>query len=54
MIGGRISKEEPIIGGLVNIKTILALNAEGKIEDIPKNRGRKNGIKEILNQTFDK
>ncbi|HEM6397670.1 TPA: DegV family protein, partial [Streptococcus suis] len=39
--GGRLSKAAAVIGGLVNIKPLLALNAEGKLEAIAKIRGRK-------------
>ncbi|HFR3474491.1 TPA: DegV family protein [Streptococcus suis] len=51
--GGRLSKSAALIGGLVNIKPLLALNAEGKLEAIAKIRGRKKGIKEMLNLTLD-
>ncbi|MCQ8262137.1 DegV family protein [Streptococcus suis] len=50
--GGRLSKAAALIGGLVNIKPLLALNAEGKLEAIAKIRGRKKGIKEMLNLTL--
>ncbi|WP_153056579.1 DegV family protein, partial [Streptococcus suis] len=36
--GGRLSKAAALIGGLVNIKPLLALNAEGKLEAIAKIR----------------
>ncbi|HFI0746087.1 TPA: DegV family protein [Streptococcus suis] len=51
--GGRLSKAAALIGGLVNIKPLLALNAEGKLDAIAKIRGRKKGIKEMLNLTLD-
>lgn len=51
--GGRLSKAAALIGGLVNIKPLLALNAKGKLEAIAKIRGRKKGIKEMLNLTLD-
>ncbi|HEL1581162.1 TPA: DegV family protein [Streptococcus suis] len=51
--GGRLSKAAALIGGLVNIKPLLALNAEGKLEAIAKIRGRKKGIKEMVNLTLD-
>lgn len=51
--GGRLSKAAALIGGLVNIKPLLALNAEGELEAIAKIRGRKKGIKEMLNLTLD-
>lgn len=51
--GGRLSKAAALIGGLVNIKPLLALNAEGKLEAVAKIRGRKKGIREMLNLTLD-
>ncbi|HFR3424999.1 TPA: DegV family protein [Streptococcus suis] len=51
--GGRLSKAAALIGGLVNIKPLLALNTEGKLEAVAKIRGRKKGIKEMLNLTLD-
>ncbi len=43
--GGRLSKAATLIGGLVNIKPLLALNAEGKLEAIAKIRGRKKELR---------
>jgi DegV family protein with EDD domain len=51
--GGRLSKAAGLIGGLVNIKPLISLNADGKLESIAKIRGRKKGIKEMLNLTLD-
>lgn len=51
--GGRLSKAAALIGGLVNIKPLLSLNAEGKLEPVAKIRGRKKGIKEMLSLTLD-
>lgn len=51
--GGRLSKAAGLIGGLVNIKPLLSLNAEGKLEPIAKMRGRKKGIREMMNLTLD-
>ncbi|HEM6190520.1 TPA: DegV family protein [Streptococcus suis] len=51
--GGRLSKAAALIGGLVNIKPLIAINAEGKLEPVAKIRGRKKGIKEMLNLTLD-
>lgn len=50
--GGRLSKAAALIGGLVNIKPLLSLNADGKLEAIAKIRGRKKGIKEMLHLTL--
>ena len=37
--GGRISKTSAAVGGLLNIKPILTLNGEGKLETVGKARG---------------
>lgn len=50
--GGRLSKAAALIGGLVNIKPLLAINAEGKLEAIAKIRGKKKGLKEMVNLTL--
>ncbi|HEM6288809.1 TPA: DegV family protein [Streptococcus suis] len=52
--GGRLSKAAALIGGLVNIKPLIAINAEGKLEPVAKIRGRKKGIKEMMALTLDK
>ena len=39
--GGRISKTSAAVGGLLNIKPILTLNGEGKLETVGKARGVK-------------
>ena len=39
--GGRISKTSAALGGLMNIKPILTLNKEGKLETVGKARGIK-------------
>ncbi len=51
--GGRLSKAAALIGGLVNIKPLLSLNSEGKLEPIAKLRGRKKGVREMLDRTFE-
>ncbi|HFI0304993.1 DegV family protein [Streptococcus suis] len=50
--GGRLSKAAALIGGLVNIKPLLSLNAEGKLEAVAKLRGRKKGVREMLDRTL--
>ncbi len=52
--GGRLSKGAALIGGLVNIKPMIAINAEGKLEPVAKVRGRKKGIKEMMTLTLDR
>lgn len=39
--GGRISKTSAAVGGLLNIKPLLTLNGEGKLETVGKARGIK-------------
>ncbi len=39
--GGRISKTSAAVGGLLNIKPLLTLNGEGKLETVGKARGVK-------------
>lgn len=51
--GGRLSKAAAMIGGLVNIKPILAIDTEGKLVPIAKMRGKKKGIKEMLRLTLE-
>ncbi|HFH9836813.1 TPA: DegV family protein [Streptococcus suis] len=50
--GGRLSKAAALIGGLVNIKPLISINADGKLEPIGKVRGRKKGIKEMMSLTL--
>lgn len=46
--GGRLSKAAAMIGGLVNIKPILSLNAEGSLVPTAKVRGKKKALKEMI------
>lgn len=39
--GGRISKTSAVVGSLLNIKPVLTLNGEGKLETVGKARGLK-------------
>ncbi|MTB65063.1 DegV family EDD domain-containing protein [Streptococcus sp. zg-86] len=50
--GGRLSKAAALIGGLVNIKPLLSIDAEGSLVPIAKLRGKKKGIKEMLSLTL--
>lgn len=54
--GGRISVATAIVGTALNIKPILTINGEGKLDTIAKKRGDKLAIKYILDcfaETFD-
>ena len=46
--GGRLSSTSAFFGGLLNIKPILRVNAEGKIEAVRKVTGRKKSILELI------
>lgn len=54
--GGRISAATAIVGTALNIKPILTINGEGKLDTIAKKRGDKLAIKYILDcftENFD-
>lgn len=48
--GGRISKTQAVIGGLLNIKPILDVSADGALRSIGKARGTKNLIKSLTDE----
>lgn len=50
--GGRISASTAAIGSMLNIKPILTINAEGKLETIAKKRGNKNAVNDLLERFF--
>lgn len=45
--GGRISATTAVVGTMLNIKPIIRLNDEGKLENVGKVRGRKAAIKTL-------
>ncbi len=47
--GGRISKTTAVVGSLINIKPILKVTAEGKLEAAGNVRGRKKSIAALVN-----
>ena len=49
--GGRISKTTAAIGGLMNIKPIITVDAEGKLQNVGKVRGRSKSIKKVVDET---
>ena len=54
--GGRVSAATAVIGTALNIKPILRINDEGKLETIDKKRGSKLAIKSLVERfenTFD-
>lgn len=46
--GGRVSAATAVVGTALNIKPILCINAEGKLDTIDKKRGTKLAIKALL------
>lgn len=48
--GGRISRAKATVGELLNIKPILRLDDEGKIDTLDKVRGRKKSIKYLIDK----
>lgn len=46
--GGRLSRTSAIAGGLLDIKPILHVNDEGKLEAIGKIRGRQKSLKKLI------
>lgn len=48
--GGRISAATAVVGTALNIKPILIVNAEGKLDTVSKKRGEKIANKELITQ----
>ncbi len=48
--GGRLSGSAALFGTMLNIKPILRLNEEGKIEPVSKIRGRRQSLDELFNK----
>jgi len=46
--GGRLSKTSAVVGGMIGIKPIIAINAEGKLAATGKARGRKKAFNMLL------
>ena len=46
--GGRISATTAFVGGMLNIKPIIHLDAEGRLQTVGKARGRKAAMEQIL------
>lgn len=52
--GGRISRTEALVGGLLGIKPIIEMDEEGRLEAIDKVRGHKKAIKKLLDIMEDR
>lgn len=48
--GGRISKTSAAIGGLMNIKPIITVDVEGKLQNVEKIRGRKKALQLVADK----
>ena len=51
--GGRISKATAVLGSMVQIKPIICLDNEGKLQIIRKERGRKKGMNKIVDMAVE-
>ncbi|CAM3209923.1 DegV family protein [Streptococcus pluranimalium] len=51
MRGGRLSKSSAIVGRLGNIKPLLWIDEAGKLAPLVKARGRKKGIREMVDRS---
>ncbi|WP_430597841.1 DegV family protein [Enterococcus sp. AZ177] len=49
--GGRISKAAATIGGLMNVKPIIVVDDQGKLQNIGKVRGRSKALKKLADET---
>ena len=53
MRGGRISKTAALMGSLVNIKPIISVKADGKLDSVAKVRGKKKAHAEVVRMTLE-
>lgn len=51
MRGGRLSKGSAIVGSLVNVKPLLWIDSQGNLAPLSKVRGRKKGIREMIEKS---
>ncbi|MDR1567557.1 MAG: DegV family protein [Streptococcaceae bacterium] len=52
MRGGRVSKTSAFIGTLANIKPIIHVTRDGRLEPVAKVRGQKKGLKYLFDETI--
>ena len=50
--GGRISKTAAALGGLMNIKPIIRVDAAGKLASVGKTRGRNKSLQRLRKKRF--
>lgn len=53
MRGGRISKTAALIGSLVNIKPVIAVKGDGRLDSVAKVRGKKKAQTEVVRMTLE-
>ena len=51
--GGRVSATTAVVGTALNIKPILTINSEGKLDTIDKKRGNKQALKSLIEHFED-
>ncbi|MHC5373078.1 DegV family protein [Enterococcus sp. LJL120] len=49
--GGRISKTAATLGGLMNVKPIINVDAAGKLQNVGKTRGRNKALQKVVEET---
>lgn len=50
--GGRISKSEAALGGLLKVKPIIHVDKNGKLQNVDKVRGRNKSLQKIVDETL--
>ncbi|UGQ08450.1 DegV family protein [Streptococcus anginosus] len=53
MRGGRISKTAALMGSLVNIKPVIAVKGDGRLDSVAKVRGKKKAQTEVVRMTLE-
>lgn len=53
MRGGRISKPAALMGSLVNIKPVIAVKGDGRLDSVAKVRGKKKAQTEVMRMTLE-
>ena len=53
MRGGRISKTAALMGSLVNIKPVIAVKGDGRLDSVAKVRGKKKAHAEVVRMTLE-
>lgn len=53
MRGGRISKPAALMGSLVNIKPVIAVKGDGRLDSVAKVRGKKKAQTEVVRMTLE-